>query len=162
MPISFAGMLYVCPVHSLGMVCAQHHMVHYCAPMGGIARHDCHVARYAHIRQRFHTFMIHTFNPYIACLSQAVYHMPTNETDEDDEKPSLPLALQSLFYKVGAAGGCLLDVIRAEALYIDLSGGGGHDDGHGFNQSTGCNRSPVLTVAYFDSSSFLCLAASVP
>lgn len=30
--------------------------------------------------------------------SQAVYHMPTSEEDEPEK--SLPLALQSLFYKV--------------------------------------------------------------
>ncbi len=30
---------------------------------------------------------------------QAVYHMPTNEND--DASKSLPLALQSLFYKAG-------------------------------------------------------------
>lgn len=34
------------------------------------------------------------------CLLQAVYHMPTEENL--DHKESIPLALQSLFYKVRA------------------------------------------------------------
>lgn len=35
---------------------------------------------------------------------KAVYHMPT--TEEDDPTKSIPLALQSLFYKVSRRRGC--------------------------------------------------------